>query len=771
MNIKGITIVIIAIFISWAQDVSAQGNSGVTGTVKDKNNNPLVGAMLYWDGTGLGTVTDAEGRFELNKVIGHNKLITSFLGFETDTLAVDNKSKELDIVLVESDMTVSDIIVQGDQKGTLIKMDGIIKTETITFSGLCKMACCSLAESFENSAAVTVGYSDAISGARQIKMLGLAGTYTQMLDESRPIMRGLGAPYALSYTPGMWLNSIEVSKGITSVAAGSEAITGQINLSHRKPTDSERLFINGYTNQELRAELNVTSALPVIENKLYTVILTHVSADNEANAMDHNNDGFRDSPDKKQINLANRWVYSCSNGMNLALGYKVLQENLLGGMMDYKASMRDDMLEKNIYGSEIENQSANIFFKIAKPVGRSVWDEENGDEIRSNIAIVLDYDHFNEDAYFGLNDYFGAQNTVSANFLYQHYYSTKLSAKMGVVLNSQSINEKLHNDVATMNRDLEYILDRDENTLGAYAEYTYKMDEKLSLVAGLRGDYNDYYAKAYLTPRGQLRWGITPNTALRASVGMGYRSTNVISDNIGILATGRQLIIPEYNDNFDRMEVALTSGASITQKFSVVKSNDITLSLDYFRTDFYNQVYADQEYSDNSIYVYSTTGKSFTDTYQADLIWTPNRSIELLATYRYTNAKMTVNRPDGTTQLVERPLVGRYKGVLNFQYKTNLDIWSFDATAQINGPSRVPSVTGDLADSWMSEPYPMFYLQVTRKLGLVEIYAGCENIANYTQENPILGNTTPFTTDFNSSLIYAPLMGRKFYIGFRFNMY
>ena len=238
----------------------------ITGTVTDTENNPMPGASVYWADTNVGTAASIDGKFRLHRVKGYDTLVASFLGYENDTLHVDDTVSQVQLKLRQG-VALETVVVEGNLGGNYIRHDGILKGETISFAGLCKMACCNLAESFENSASVTVGYSDAISGARQIKMLGLAGTYTQILDENRAIMRGLSAPYGLSYTPGMWLNSIQVSKGISSVTAGHEAITGQINLEHRKPTDDERLFLNVYFDSELKPEVNLSSAIPVTADK------------------------------------------------------------------------------------------------------------------------------------------------------------------------------------------------------------------------------------------------------------------------------------------------------------------------------------------------------------------------------------------------------------------------------------------------------------------------------------------------------------------------
>ncbi len=313
---------------------------------------------------------------------GYDRLVASYLGYVNDTIRVGSGVDKVEFTLRSEGVALEDVVVEGNLSGNFVKRDGIVKGEMISFAGLCKMACCNLAESFENSASVTVGYSDALSGARQIKMLGLAGTYTQILDENRPIMRGLSAPYGLSYTPGMWLNSIQVSKGVASVTAGHEAITGQINLEHRKPTDDERLFVNLYLDDELRPEANISTAFPVTKDKkLSSVILLHGSTDTDARKMDHNHDHFRDLPKSDQINVANKWLYSADNGTQVRWGWKFVQENRLGGMLDFKntAAMREDMAQNwdweaedkpmPLYGSHIRNRNANGYVKIGLPLG------------------------------------------------------------------------------------------------------------------------------------------------------------------------------------------------------------------------------------------------------------------------------------------------------------------------------------------------------------------------------------------------------------------
>ena len=765
----------------------------IEGKVTDEAGEPLIGASVYWAETTVGSSTTVDGSFSLYRVRNYDRLVASYLGYENDTIRVTEATAPLQFKLAAEGVAVESVVVEGAQSGNFVKRDGIVKNEMISFAGLCKMACCNLAESFENSASVTVGYSDAISGARQIKMLGLAGTYTQILDENRPIMRGLSAPYGLSYTPGMWLNSIQVSKGVASVAAGHEAITGQINLEHRKPTDEERLFVNFYLDDELRPELNLSSAIPVTKDKrLSTVLLFHGSADTDLREMDHNHDLFRDQPETNLLSFSNRWLYQAPSGAQLRWGFKLLQENRLGGMMDYedREEQRRRMHEEwnwqeqggemPLYGSHIRNREAGGYFKVGMPVGAAVYDPEEQEELRSNIAFVADFDHYNEQAYFGLNDYGGVENFASVNLMYNHYFTHRSSLILGLQGHHSSINEQLVNATPWIVASplAAYRLDRNENEVGAYAEYTYAIKDKFSIVAGVRGDYNDFYDRLFCTPRGHIRWNITPLTTLRASAGLGYRSTNLFTDNIGILTTGRQVVFNHGAmrsevgfDGFDRMEKALTMGGSLTHTFSLCGVENATVSVDYFRTQFSESVIVDQEYNPAWIDIYSTDGKSYTDTYQIDFSWTPVDRLDIFATFRYTDSKMTIDRPDGTTASVERPLVNNYKTLLNVQYATRFRRWVFDVTAQLNGSARIPSQTGLLADDQRSPEYPMFYAQVTRKVGKFDLYLGCENIADYRQKEPIVNASNPYSTAFNSMNIWGPLMGRKFYFGLRFNLY
>ena len=768
--------------------VAVMAQRTLTGRVLDVNNEqPLVGATLYWKNTTAGATSTTDGRYSIKRVSGFETLVIDYLGYDVLELEVGKDIHELEVRLTPSSVDIDEVLVEGQQRGNYAKSSGITRQEQISFAGLCKMACCSLAESFENSASVTVGYSDAISGARQIKMLGLAGTYTQILDENRPIMQGAGATYGLSYTPGMWLNSIQVSKGVASVTAGHEAITGQINLEHRKPTDDERLFINLYFDSELRPEFNISSAIPLTPDKrLSTVIMAHGSMDSAVHDM--NMDGFVDMPKANQINIANKWLWQNSGGVQLRWGWKFVNENRLGGKLNYRKDLYEQMINdpigSNTYGSKIHNRNFNAYAKLGIPIGyERTFTGDPDDAVQNNIAMILDYDNYATDSYFGINEADIEEQTVRLNATYAHYFTQRSSLNAGV----SGYIRQMDNEYLQKNATSHYQWDVEDDAIiaepGIFAEYTYNIEEKFSLVMGLRGDYamvdGNYYYNAkpefLVTPRSHVKWNITPRTTLRASAGMGYRRQNLVTDNIWMMTTSRDIHIGNLTND---MEKAVTFGGSLSQTFNLAGDDQTTISFDYFRTQFFNTMVFDQETANNSILIYNTSEKSFTDNYQIDFNWTPFRGFDLFATFRYTNAMMTLEREDGQKYLVERPLTSRYKGLINIQYAVQR--WVFDVTAQLNGPVRLPELNGDMEKAMnnptLSPVYPMYFAQVSYKMSNLTLYLGCENIANYMQgvdggTAPIVGGDNPFLPGFNSSQVWGPLMGRKVYFGLRLNIY
>ncbi|MDR2937997.1 MAG: TonB-dependent receptor [Prevotellaceae bacterium] len=727
---------------------SAQNLTGtVFGATENGSDEPLVAADVFWIGSTKGTATDADGKFEIAREEKNNRLVVAYYGYKADTITVGS-SNNLTVRLAPIGNELDEVLVQGRQRGTAMSKINPVTTEIISYAGLCKMACCNLAESFENSATVTVGFSDAVSGTRQIRMLGLAGIYTQMLDESRPIMRGLSATYGLGYTPGMWLEGIQVSKGTSSVISGYESVTGQINLEYRKPTSEDKLFVNGYFNNELRGELNVVATFKPTE-KLSGNLLTHISADSKM--MDLNDDGFADLPKTMQGNVASRWLYNFDNGAQLRTGVRFLWEERESGQLSF--NRESDRSDTSKYGSYITNRNFNAYAKIGMPFGENP---------KNSVALVADYSLHEMKSFFGQKTYNATEHSTYVNGLVQMGFGELHSATFGFNARADFYDEEYR--FGNRQQANKFLLHENEFVLGAFGEYTFSVAEQLTAIAGLRADNNNLYG-AFVTPRAHIKYNILPTLVARASVGRGLRSPNIITDNIWIMANQREIVV----ENKPKMEDAWTFGASLTKYFRLNDVEKASVSLDVFRTQFANQIIVDQEVSGKQILVYNLKGKSFANNFQVDVNTEPVERLGIFATFRYSDTKVDLKEMG----FVRKPLVDNFKGLLSVSYATKFNKWMFDVTAQLNGQSRLPSstyVTYDYAAEEYSPIYPMFFAQVTKRFRNLDIYLGCENIGNYMQENPIIYAGQPSNENFNASVIWGPLMGRKFYAGFRWTL-
>ena len=702
--------------------------------------------------------TDENGRFTLN-LSARATLVATYVGYTSDTLVVEPGTAQADFYLSgENNLDESKVTAM---QSTLPKLKPV-RTEVITAAGLCKMACCALAESFENSASVTVGYSDAVTGARQIKLLGLSGTYTQMLDENRPVMRGIASPFGLSFVPGQWLESIQIAKGPSSVINGLEAITGQINLEHRKPTDETPLFVNLYGSSDAMYEANIASAIQFNE-KWSMINMAHIGG--TAAKPDHNGDGFRDEPEDLQLNFTSRWLYYHPNGTQIRFGGRFINDDRLGGQV---GATKDNEynLANQLWGSRIRNRGVDGYFKIGVPLN-----EEN----TANIALVADVNRHEFDAFFGLKDYNAVQNSAFANLIYQNELNETHKIELGATWQYDDIDQLyrigrlpgIRSASGQEEPDPSWndVFSRKEHALSGFAEYTLTPDDDFTFVGGLNLEYNSLHGWLF-APRANLRWAPAEWVTLRALGGRGYRTANLFTDNLGIFSNNKSFGYGEL----DLLEDAWTWGGNVTFYLPFgAEDTDTYLSFDYFHNDFNKQVIVDPEIFSSSIVFYNLDGKSYTDTWQADFSVNPLERFNITTTFRYTNARVTL-RDQG---LVERPMTSRFKGVLNMQYATRLNIWTFDFTAQLNGPMRLPKYAAEAWGMETSPVYPLLFAQITRKFKGVDVYAGAENILGYRQHHAIIGADAPLSLYdvFDASNVWGPLMGTKVYVGLRYTLW
>lgn len=707
----------------------------VTGKVYGFENNQklvLPGAGIVWANTLLGTTADANGGYSIQSTPKSNLLVVSFTGFRTDTV-VWNGEDVLDVVLNQN-QELDEVTVVKKVKGTYISRINPVSTQHINGAELQKAACCNLSESFMTNPSVDVSYSDAMTGAKQIRLLGLDGIYSQLQTENFPNLRGLATNYGLTYIPGPWLESIQVSKGAASVVNGYESIAGQINANYKKPDANEAFHLNVFGSAEGKTELNSNYAV-ILSEKTSTAFFVHT--ENLQNRIDHNMDHFLDEPLIKQIHLFNQWKYTSGTGFMLHSGIHYLNEDRSGGQTAFRKEMQ--RTSSNPYGVQLTNERFEVYVKGG-------YDFKN---LRHSLAFISNLTTHDMDSYYGLNTYSGTEYSMYGNLV--HTFSVD-------PLNVHSFNSGMSVVVDQADEILNQTAIHTNTVVpGLFSEYTYKPGIKLTVMAGLRSDFHSSFGML-VTPRFHMKYSPRENLNLRISAGKGYRTPRILAENSFLLANSRSLHFAEH----EILEEAWNYGASINHEIFWAE-RPLHFSAEYYRTDFQNQLVVDRESSASQILLTSLDGRSFANSYQIELQYELLPRLDLLAAYRITDVKQTIQN-----RLVRKPLTGKYKGLITLNYSDRLKKWMFDSNVQFNGGGRLPVIAGSELDSPAEFPsFVVMNAQVTKYFRYWNLYAGAENLLDYTQDHPVIGAENPFGNGFDATRIWGPVMGRKFYAGFR----
>lgn len=643
---------------------------------------------------------------------------------------------------------LSEVTITHREKATEINTIPTIKNERIGAKELLKAACCNLSESFETTPSVDVAYTDAVTGYKQIQMLGLTGPYTYFTRENIPDIRGLAAITGLTFTPGAWIESMQLSKGTGSVVNGFESVAGQINVEWKKPFEDKepRLLLNVYQSTQGRSEANAVYR-KIYSSHLSTNLLLHGKA-NWAR-VDQNKDGFLDQPLEQVVTAANRWFWFAPAGWEAQGGVKHASVNNLGGA--YGVENNTDFSPGNPWGYQQQVDRTQAWAKLGR-----VFPGRPGRSMGLQWSAV----HHQQRAQFGDREYAGTQRSIYSNFIYQTILgNTDHVLKAGISLQADAFNESW--------AGLAY--KRREIVPGAFVEYSLTGSKRWSVIAGIRGDYHNLFG-GFATPRLHVRYVPWQDAAIRASVGRAQRTANIFAENMGYMASSRSFFIQSNEQGGAyglKPEVAWNTGLNLTQKFRL-NYRDGVFTADYYATNFQNQVVVDIE-DPHSVWFYNLNGRSFANSFQAQVDYELAHRLDLRAAYRYYDVKTTYQ---GT--LKQRPLVAPHRAFLNIAYATR-NRWSFDYTVQWIGEKRVPSAHGHhgpIEQGYYSPSFIQMNAQISKQWNQkkLEAYLGVENLTNYMQHNLILQPDNPYEAGFDASLVWGPAMGRNIYAGLRWKI-
>jgi outer membrane receptor for ferrienterochelin and colicins len=726
--------------------------SELKGMIMEANENnehiPLPGANVYWLNTTVGASTDIDGMFTIPYNKDYKKLVISYVGFTTDTLDITEPKMVQHWLKPVSNL--DEVVLKGRRKPTATSYLESQNIINISSAELLKAACCNLSESFETNPSIDVNFADAVSGTRQIKMLGLTSPYILIATENIPSIRGASQAYGLSFIPGTWVESIQITKGAGSVINGYESIAGQINAELQKPTTDDRLFVNAYAAANGRYELN-THINTEINNKWSTGLYVHGNLRDMK--FDNNDDTFLDMPLQKQINVMNRWQYTdTEKGFVSFLNVRYLNDEKQTGQVDFDPDA--DKLTTNAWGSEIDTQRFEISGKMGYVNPEIPW---------QSLGLQFAFSNHEQQSYFGLNEFNIKHNSIYSNVIYNSIIGdSRHKIKTGLSFTYD------HYDEYVVNTDFE----RSERSFGAFVEYNFDNIENLNLTAGLRFDTHNLLGE-FVTPRLHVRYTPWERSALRGSFGRGIRSANIFAENQNLFASSRTFNILDSGGLIYGLdpEIAWNYGVSFLQGFNLFgRKADVTL--DYYRTDFENQIVVDLE-NPLEVNFYNLDGSSYANNFQVEMSYNVFENFDIKSAYKFYDVKTQYN-----SGKLEKPLTPKHRVFANASYETeqkeNGSQWKFDTTFNWIGEQRFSSTATSPVQFQLPDYTPTLSTlnaQITKVFSdKFEVYLGGENITNVKQDNPIVSADNPFGSNFDSTFVYGPIFGSMYYAGLRFKI-
>lgn len=709
---------------------------------------PVVGATIQWNGTSLGTVSDIEGLFKLERKHGYDTLKISYVGFNTEYIDMSDQSNVK--VTFSETTTLEEVSINAKKKSASFSYLEGIQTLKIDQKEFRKAACCNLAESFITTASIDNTVSDAVTGTQKIEMLGLSSPYLMISRENMPLARGLAIISGLSLEPSAWVESIQINPGVASVANGYEGMTGQINIENKKADTAERLYVDVFGNNAERFETNIISRQKLSKN-VYHAIFLHGSIHQQKH--DVNSDDFLDMPLFKNFIGLSRWRWYANNGWRGRFGAKYINTQGRGGQV-----FRFQDIQKDSWKLNEDTKRLEVFNKAGY-----VFDKRPS----ASIGTQLLYVNHLHGSKFGLQQHIGKQQSIFGSFIFLDKIIEKpkvydLKYKVGLSYQGDWLDEKF-----TRLSDTDFI--RNEQVYGAFGEITYKRDTKFQAILGLRGDYHSNY-RFIPTARLHMRYEPIEFTVIRLAMGTGWRTANVLEENKGYLASSRKWDLIRQNAvnpyGLDP-EKTVTIGLNFAQQITV-RDKIFNAHFDAFYVHFMNQVVVDIE-NPRLVQIYNLVGKSQATSYQLQLNGEVFKNFEMRVALRYNNAQTEYK----TIGMQQRPLVAPWRGFLNLSYETKSK-WGFDLTTNWISSTRLPSTIGNPEHLRLGDRSPAYWLlfaHISKKWNdKWEVFIGAENLLNYKQNKAILDASSPFGAYFDASFIYAPIFGRNLYIGARFSI-
>ncbi len=718
----------------------------ISGRVINNQKEPLIGASVYWMGTTTGVATNEYGEFNITPVEASTELVVSFIGYEPDTMQVGAQNN-LVITLAETEM-LDEVVVHGRREGVVISNLTPVKTENISQTELRKAACCDLAGCFSTQSSVQPQTTNVLTNAKELRILGLSGVYNQVLIDGFPMIQGLSHTYGISNVPGTLVDNIFIAVGANSVLQGYDGISGQINVLTKDPANTDKLLLNAYVNSFGEKQLNANYAFKKGKWSNLTALHTVQPADK----IDRDQDSFLDLPQLTRYMVFNKLQYGNASewGLSSTMGVRLVQEQRIGGTTAFDA-------EKDQGSNEVYGQTVNF-------VQPEAWTKTSyGFDDNHRITLFASSFLQDQESYFGTVKYDARQFNLYATLQHEFNYANEHSLKTGISYRHLDLREDIGFTDQALERSYAGVYHRKEKVAGGFVENTLRfLDDRLTWIAGLRADHHNQFGWS-VTPRTLLKYDLSSQAVVRASIGTGWRTVNLFSENINLLVSSRDIVFAEALEP----ERAVNLGLNYTHKIDGKQVSGY-FSADFYRTDFQNQIFPDYDSDPTKAIVGNFTGKSVSNSFQAELNLTFWQRLQWKAGYNFLDVYRKIGEDK---QLLPFNSKHRVLATVGFQPLSNK--FQIDLNWHWYGKQRLPDTQSNPEEFQrpdFSRPYSVLNAQFTYNVKQFEIYTGCENIFNFRQNQPILSWENPFGRYFDTSSVWGPTRGREWYLGVRFRI-
>jgi outer membrane receptor for ferrienterochelin and colicins len=724
----------------------------IRGKITTENGDEIPYANVYLKKTKIGTSSNNNGFYELNKIPKDRyTLIISSIGYKTKSIKIhiiSDKKITRNVTLLEDD-SLDEIVISGTLR-PVSKTNSPVPVEVYSETFFRKNPTPSIFESLQNVNGVRPQLNCSVCNTGDIHINGLEGPYTFVLIDGMPIVSGLSTVYGLTGIPQALIERVEIVKGPASTLYGSEAVGGIINVITKKPTNAPLLTtdIMGSSWGEVNTDISMSyKASDKVQG------LLGVNYFNFQNRIDNNNDNFTDMTLQNRISIFNKINIERKSNKVFTIAGRYVYEDRWGGEIDWEREFRGG---NQIYGESIYTNRWETFGTYELPT-------------TENISFQFSANGHYQDSFYGETSYDAEQLIGFGQLVYNKQLGEKHDLLLGAAYRYTFYDDTTF---ATLN---ENGIENNPSIIhlpGVFAQDEISLSNRKKLLLGVRWDHNSVHGNIF-SPRLNYKWNSrNKSNIVRLSVGNGFRVANVFTEDHAALTGARTV---KFDGELDP-ETSWNANLNYVKKINT-ENSFITLDASAFYTYFNNRILPDYETDPNKIIYANLEGFSVSQgiSLNADFLFTNGLAINTGATLM--EVSVTENDVKRTQLLTES-----FSGVWSISYKFNND-FTIDYTGNLYGPMRLPLLGKNDPRDEYSPWFSIQNIQLRKKFSnRWEVYSGLKNLLNFTPAaNSINSADNPFDVGVNTELnperafdpsyVYASNQGIRAFAGVRYTLF